>query len=109
MAISVSTLLLLGLVALLSALSGAALVGLGAWIIYTVRLVERIKRRGDLYLSDWDNERARQLRHAHELSTALTHLRQALKHMSAEMASEFYPSTSEPVIEQKNKTKGQPK
>jgi hypothetical protein len=89
MVINLNLLLLVIVLSLCSALGGAVLALLGIWVWYTVRLVDRIKSRGDLYLSDFDNERARQLNVAADVATGLDYMRQALRSLSPEMAQEF--------------------
>lgn len=81
-------------------LVGAGLTLLGVWVWYTMRLVSRIERRGDLYLSDWDNEQARKLRLAADMATGITYMRQALKALDPERAREF---TSVEDLPQKGK------
>lgn len=107
MVISLGTLLLLAAVAVVSGLTGVALALLGAWLWYTARLVSRIERRGELYLSDWDNEQGRKLRVAADVATAMEFMRQTLRTLSPEMAREFTPPA--PVVEHKGGKKGKSK
>lgn len=80
---------LVAVVLVAGALVGAALALLGMWVWYTVRLVSRIERRGELYLSDWDNAQAANLKLAYELSTSMEFHRKALRMLDPEMAKEF--------------------
>jgi hypothetical protein len=82
---------------------GAGLALLGAWIWYTLRLVNRIERRGELYLSDWDSEQARKLKLAHDLATGLEFHRQALRMLDPIMAREFTREEPEAPNKQKGK------
>lgn len=89
MAITFNLVLLACVLSLASALGGAVLALLGVWVWYTVRLVARIERRGQLYLSDFDNQRARQMNAAADMATGIDFMRQALRSLSPEMAQEF--------------------
>lgn len=89
MVINFNLLLLVVVLSICSAVGGAVLALMGVWILYTVRLVDRINRRGSLYMADFDNERARQLNAATDVATGLDYMRQALRSLSPEMALEF--------------------
>lgn len=85
------------------AVVGAGLALLGVWVWYTLRLVGRIERRGELYLSDWDNEQARKLKLAFDLSSSMEFQRQALRMLDPVRAREF--TRDEPAVSNKQKGK----
>lgn len=90
MDISLGLLLLVGFLSVISALIGALMALVGVWVWYTLRLVSRLEKRGaSLYAGDTEDERARALRAADEMSTGIEFMRQALRRISPEMAREF--------------------
>lgn len=94
MVISFSTLVLLGVVSIASAVVGGFLALLGIWVWYTVRLVERMDKRGSQYMADVDNEQAQKIRVARDAATGLLYIRQALHDLSPQAAAEFYQSVA---------------
>ena len=95
LSVSPALVLLFVLVAGLYALGGLALLIFGAWLWYTTRLVASMARKGELYLSNLDNQQARQIKLAYDMATGLTYVRQVLKQLDPEMAKEFYAAPEE--------------
>lgn len=74
---------------------------IGAFLWYALRLVGRIERRGELYLSDWDNEQARKIKMAYQLATGLEYQRDMLRMLDPVLAREF--TREEPGTSNKQK------